>query len=80
MTIPSVVYQNDHRYPPPNIHQAPESIEGLPTVEELDAFPRMFTWGELKEIVSEWTFHGYLHALEMKSIWSWLRSRIGINL
>lgn len=49
-----VIYSNDTRYPGPPIHPPPREITGLPTNEELDAYPRMFEWGELKEIVSEY--------------------------
>ncbi|KAK8870082.1 hypothetical protein IAR55_000652 [Kwoniella newhampshirensis] len=46
-----VIYCNDTRYPGPKAHPAPPAITGLPTQAELDAYPRMFTWGELKEII-----------------------------
>jgi hypothetical protein len=52
--MPEVIYNNDTRYPGPKTYGAPSSISGLPTQEELDAFPRMFSWGELKAIVREW--------------------------
>lgn len=48
-----VVYNGDTRYPAPPVHPPPSEIGGIPTQAELDAFPRMFTWGELKEIVRE---------------------------
>lgn len=48
-----VIYNNDTRYPGPAAHPPPEYIHGIPTRAELDAYPRMFTWGELKEIVRE---------------------------
>jgi hypothetical protein len=44
-------YLSDTRYPGPPVHALPSHIHGVPTQAELDAFPRMFTWGELKEIV-----------------------------
>lgn len=44
-------YLNDHRYPGPATHPPPAQVHGLPTQAELDAYPRMFTWGELKEII-----------------------------
>ena len=50
-----VVYDDDDRYPGPTIHPPPDHIQGIPTQAQLDAFPRMFTWGELKEIVCEST-------------------------
>lgn len=48
-----VIYNNDERYPGPEAHPPPDYIKGIPTQAELDAYPRMFTWGELKGIVSE---------------------------
>ena len=48
-----VVYNKDRRYPGPKAHPPPAHIKGIPTQDELDAFPRMFTWGELKAVVSE---------------------------
>lgn len=47
----SLIYLDDHRYPGPAAHPPPGFITGLPSQAELDAFPRMFTWGELKGIV-----------------------------
>ncbi|WVW78067.1 hypothetical protein I302_100018 [Kwoniella bestiolae CBS 10118] len=46
-----VFYLNDRRYPGPRAHDASAEITGLPTQEELDAYPKMFTWGELKDII-----------------------------
>lgn len=46
-----VRYLNDGRYPGPSVHPLPANIEGTPTQVELDAYPRMFTWGELKETI-----------------------------
>ncbi|WVQ77604.1 hypothetical protein IAR50_007292 [Cryptococcus sp. DSM 104548] len=46
-----VIYNNDTRYPGPASHPAPPEVTGLPTQAELDAYPRLFTWGELKEII-----------------------------
>lgn len=48
-----VIYDNDTRYPGPLVHPPPAEITGMPTQSELDAQARMFTWGELKEIVRE---------------------------
>ena len=48
-----VVYLDDRRYPGPACHPPPGKVTGLPTQRELDAFPRMFTWGELKDIIRE---------------------------
>jgi hypothetical protein len=50
-----VVYNGDERYPGPQAHLPPSDILGIPSQAELDAFPRMFTWGELKEIICECT-------------------------
>lgn len=50
---PAVVYDGDTRYPGPLVHPPPEYIKGIPTQAELDAQARMFTWGELKEIISK---------------------------
>jgi hypothetical protein len=47
-----IVYDNDTRYPGPLVHPPPGYIKGIPTQAELDAQARMFTWGELKEIIS----------------------------
>ncbi|WVN87413.1 uncharacterized protein L203_102592 [Cryptococcus depauperatus CBS 7841] len=49
--MPNVIYNNDLRYPGPPEYPASEGILGLPTQTELDGYPRMFTWGELKEII-----------------------------
>ncbi|KAL1408817.1 hypothetical protein Q8F55_005631 [Vanrija albida] len=49
--MPEVVWNNDRRYPGPEIHPLPEYITGVPTQPELDAMPRLFTWGELKEMI-----------------------------
>ncbi|WVR04881.1 hypothetical protein IAU60_001893 [Kwoniella sp. DSM 27419] len=46
-----VVYSDDTRYPGPPSHPPSASIQGLPTQAELDAYPRMFTWGDLKGII-----------------------------
>lgn len=48
-----VVYCGDTRYPGPASYPVPEGVEGVPTQAELDAHPRLFTWGELKEIIRE---------------------------
>lgn len=48
-----VLYDGDDRYPGPSVHPPPPDITGMPTQAELDAQARMFTWGELKEIVRE---------------------------
>lgn len=50
---PHVVYDGDVRYPGPPVHPPPAYITGIPSQAELDAQARMFTWGELKEIVRE---------------------------
>jgi len=48
-----IIYDDDTRYPGPDVHPPPEYITGIPTQRELDAQARMFTWGELKGIVRE---------------------------
>jgi hypothetical protein len=48
-----VVYNNDRRYPGPEVYPLPDFVGGTATQAELDAQPRLFTWGELKEIISE---------------------------
>lgn len=50
-TYLSTMYYDDYRYPGPSAHAAPTHIHGLPTDAELAVFPKLFTWGELKEIV-----------------------------
>lgn len=57
MSASTVVYDDDHRYPGPPAHPPPSYITGIPTQGELDAQARMFTWGELKEIVRESCTH-----------------------
>lgn len=49
-----VIYDGDERYPGPIAHPPPAYITGIPNQAELDAQARMFTWGELKEIVREY--------------------------
>ncbi|WWC68263.1 uncharacterized protein I206_102186 [Kwoniella pini CBS 10737] len=68
-----VIYLNDRRYPGPNAHEASKDISGLPTQEELDAYPRMFTWGELKEIIVSGRLEGLMRNKEMQvryNIWT----------
>lgn len=48
-----IIYDDDARYPGPQVHPPPEYISGIPSQGELDAQARMFTWGELKGIVRE---------------------------
>jgi len=48
-----IIYDDDTRYPGPDVHPPPGYITGIPTQRELDAQARMFTWGELKGIVRE---------------------------
>ncbi|RXK39988.1 hypothetical protein M231_02783 [Tremella mesenterica] len=45
-----IIYLNDRRYPAPKI-LLPKPREGLPTQEELDAEPKIWTWGELKAFI-----------------------------
>lgn len=54
-----IIYDDDTRYPGPNVHPPPEYITGIPTQRELDAQARMFTWGELKGIVRESCFQWF---------------------
>lgn len=49
-----LVYADDTRYPPPAVHPPPDVIQGLPTQKELDSYPRLFSWGELKDIICGW--------------------------
>ncbi|WWC59817.1 uncharacterized protein I303_102379 [Kwoniella dejecticola CBS 10117] len=62
-----VIYLNDRRYPGPNADEASKDIEGLPTQEELDAYPRMFTWGELKDIIVSGRLEGLMRNKEMQA-------------
>lgn len=48
-----VIYDADERYPGPSTYPPPEYVAGIPIQAELDAYPRMFTWGELKGIIRE---------------------------
>lgn len=46
--------KSEDRYPAPKVFEPPEDIKKtLPTEEELDDLIPLFTWGELKEIVSK---------------------------
>jgi len=49
--VDDLYFLNDRRYPAPKGFAAPSFIEGLPTQAELDACPRLFTWGEIKKII-----------------------------
>jgi hypothetical protein len=40
------------------VYGVPDFISGTPTQAELDAQPRLFSWGELKEIISECSGRG----------------------
>lgn len=53
MPGPQVIWGDDTRYPGPQAFELPDFISGVPTQAELDAQPRLFTWGELKEFISE---------------------------
>lgn len=53
-------YLDDARYPGPATYPPPAQVRGLPTQAELEAYQRMFTWGDLKEIV----FTGELEQLQ----------------
>jgi hypothetical protein len=39
--------------PGPKLYPPPPQVEGIPTKQELDAIPRLYTWEKLKEIVGE---------------------------
>ncbi|WWC86570.1 uncharacterized protein L201_001447 [Kwoniella dendrophila CBS 6074] len=68
-----VIYLNDRRYPGPKAHEASRDITGLPTQEELDAYPKMFTWGELKGIIVSGRLEGLMRNKEMQArynIWT----------
>ncbi|EIW70968.1 hypothetical protein TREMEDRAFT_73151 [Tremella mesenterica DSM 1558] len=48
-----IIYLDDKRYPGPETFPAPSYVKGIPTQEELDSLPRMFTWGELKDFIKD---------------------------
>ncbi|OCF40891.1 hypothetical protein I317_05341 [Kwoniella heveanensis CBS 569] len=69
-----VIYHNDRRYPGPTYHPASEDITGLPTQEELDAYPRMFTWGELKQTIVDGRLENLMRNKEMQARYnSWTK-------
>ncbi|OCF33737.1 hypothetical protein I316_04449 [Kwoniella heveanensis BCC8398] len=69
-----VIYLNDRRYPGPTYHPASEDIAGLPTQEELDAYPRMFTWGELKQTIVDGRLENLMRNKEMQARYnSWTK-------
>ncbi|WVQ98367.1 hypothetical protein IAU59_005490 [Kwoniella sp. CBS 9459] len=69
-----VVYLNDRRYPGPSYHPASDDITGLPTQEELDAYPRMFTWGELKQTIIDGRLENLMRNKEMQARYnSWTK-------
>ncbi|BEI83162.1 hypothetical protein CcaverHIS002_0310300 [Cutaneotrichosporon cavernicola] len=47
------IWDNDTRYPAPEAFELPPFIHGVPTQAQLDAQPRLFTFGELKEIIQK---------------------------
>lgn len=49
-----VIWNGDTRYPGPKTYGLPDYIKGVPSQEEIEALPEMFTWGEIKETISEW--------------------------
>ncbi|OCF53979.1 hypothetical protein L486_08536 [Kwoniella mangroviensis CBS 10435] len=67
-----VTFLDDARYPGPSIHEASAEIAGLPTQDELDAYPRMYTWGELKEVIVSGQLEKLMRNKEMQvryNIW-----------
>ncbi|WVQ80947.1 hypothetical protein IAT38_003054 [Cryptococcus sp. DSM 104549] len=50
------IYLNDHRYPGPAVYPPPPFITGIPTQEELDSYPKLFTWGEYKKMIMAGNF------------------------
>ncbi|WVN87411.1 uncharacterized protein L203_102590 [Cryptococcus depauperatus CBS 7841] len=48
----NIQYINDTRYPGPKVHPATDKV-GIPPLAELDAYPRLFTWGEIKDIIQK---------------------------
>ncbi|CAK9780592.1 hypothetical protein CC85DRAFT_329197 [Cutaneotrichosporon oleaginosum] len=47
----TTIWDNDTRYPAPAAFELPPFITGVPSQAELDAQPRLFTWGELKDVI-----------------------------
>ncbi|GMK53531.1 hypothetical protein CspeluHIS016_0101170 [Cutaneotrichosporon spelunceum] len=45
------IWDSDTRYPAPEAFELPSFIEGVPTQAEFDAQPRLYTWGELKDVI-----------------------------
>lgn len=74
-----VVYDGDTRYPGPVAYPPPAYITGIPTQSELDAQARMFTWGELKEIVREYqplfNYDNHCPPLSTPLLCGWLDTR-----
>ncbi|KAK4688936.1 hypothetical protein P7C73_g1149, partial [Tremellales sp. Uapishka_1] len=69
-----VVYGDDRRYPGPVPHPAPVYIKGIPDQEELEAFPRMFTWGEFKEMLYTYNLDPMRRNREMQKRYeAWFR-------
>ncbi len=48
----TTIWGDDTRYPAPSAFELPPHVAGVPTQAELDAQPRLFTWGELKDFIS----------------------------
>ncbi|WVQ80946.1 hypothetical protein IAT38_003053 [Cryptococcus sp. DSM 104549] len=46
-----IIYLNDHRYPGPAVHPVPPFIAGIPKQEEIDFYPKLVIWGELKRAI-----------------------------
>ncbi|WVQ80115.1 hypothetical protein IAT38_002216 [Cryptococcus sp. DSM 104549] len=72
-----VVYCDDRRYPGPATHPAPPDITGTPTQAELDAYPRMFTWGELKQIIMGGDLEQLMRNKEMQ--WKYDQWSVGMK-
>ncbi|WRT64469.1 uncharacterized protein IL334_001401 [Kwoniella shivajii] len=73
-----VIYLSDRRYPGPDSHAASRDIQGLPTQAELDSYPRMFTWGELKDIIVSGQLEGLMRNKQMQAKYNeWIK---GIKL
>lgn len=47
----TTIWGDDRRYPAPDAFGLPSFIDGVPSQAELDAQPRLFTWGELKDVI-----------------------------
>lgn len=50
-----IVWNGDKRYPGPKAYLLPDFIKGVPSQDEIEAMPDMFTWGEIKEQIREYS-------------------------